>query len=72
MDNVLYSVVADPPLSGNTFVWMVAHESREAAKKSWAAVLGDPDFKALISKSGKTTVKTESIFLNPTDYSPLK
>jgi hypothetical protein len=51
---------------------MVSHESREAAKKSWAAVLADPDFKALISKSGRTTIKNESIFLNPTDYSPLK
>jgi len=72
MTNVLYSVAADPPLSQNTFVYIVAHESREAAKKSWAGVLGDPEFKDLISKSGKTTVKAESIFLNPTDYSPLK
>ena len=42
MKNELYSVVADPPLSENTFVWMVSHESREAAKKSWAAVLAIP------------------------------
>ncbi len=72
MKNVLFSVAVDPPLSENTFVWAVSHESREAAKKSWEAVLGDPDFKAMLSKWGRTTVKSESIFLNPTDYSPLK
>src|SRR5258706_16325261 len=72
MDNVFYGVAADPPLAANTFVYIVAHESREAAKKSWAAVTGDPAFKALISKTGRFSVKAESIMLNPTDYSPLK
>lgn len=72
MKNVLFSVAVDPPLSANTFVWAVSHESREAAKKSWDATLNDPDFKAMLSKWGRTTVKSESIFLSPTDYSPLK
>jgi hypothetical protein len=72
MKNVLFSVAVDPPLSANTFVWAVSHESREAAKKSWDATLNDPDFKAMLSKWGRTTIKSESIYLSPTDYSPLK
>jgi hypothetical protein len=72
MKNVLFSTAVDPPLSQNTFVYIVSHESREAAKKSWEKVLGDPDFKAMLAKAGRTTVKAESIFVNPTDYSPYK
>jgi hypothetical protein len=72
MKNELFSVAVDPPLSANTFVWAVSHESRDAAKKSWEAALGDPEFKAMLSKWGRTTIKSESIFLSPTDYSPLK
>jgi hypothetical protein len=71
MKNVLFSVAVDPPLSQNTFVWAVSHESREAAKKSWDALLADPDFKAMVAKAGRTTIKNESIYVMPTDYSPL-
>jgi NIPSNAP len=72
MTNVFFGVASDPPLSENTFVYIVSHESREAAKKNWPAVLQDPGFKELISKSGRFSVKQESIFVDPTDYSPLK
>jgi hypothetical protein len=72
MKNVFYGIPSDPPLSQNTFVYIVSHENREAAKKSWASVLGDPGFKELISKSGRYSVKSETMFLNPTDYSPVK
>lgn len=43
----------DPPLSQNTFIYILSHESREAAKKSWASVLQDPGFKALIEGTGR-------------------
>jgi hypothetical protein len=36
MPAILYSTAAEPPLSQNTFVNILAHESREPAKKSWA------------------------------------
>lgn len=72
MKNILFSVAADPPLSQNTFVYIVSHESREAAKKSWAAVLADPEFKSLLERTGRMSTKAEMLFLNPTDYSPVK
>ncbi len=72
MKSVLYSVAADPPLSQNTFIYILSHESREAAKKSWVSVLQDPEFKTLIEKTGRLSTKAEVMFVKPTDYSPVK
>jgi hypothetical protein len=75
MPAILYSTAAEPPLSQNTFVNILAHESREPAKKSWAGFLGDPAFRAAVQESdrdSRSVIKVESIFVNPTDYSPLK
>ena len=70
MKSILYSVAADPPQ--NTFVYIVSHQSREAAKKSWASVLQDPEFKSLIERTGRMSTKAEVMFLKPTDYSPVQ
>ena len=59
----------------NTLVYLLAHKSREEAKKSWAAFGADPDWKKVRTESevnGKLTEKVESVFLSATDYSPLK
>ncbi len=72
MKTELFSVAADAPLSQNTFVYILSHDSREAAKKSWDDLRNDAEFKTLIEKSGRTTTKAEAIFVTPTDYSPLK
>ena len=59
----------------NTLVYLLAHKSRDVAKKSWAAFSADPDWKKARADSevnGKLTEKVESVFLAATDYSPLK
>ena len=59
----------------NTLVYLLAHKSREEAKKSWAAFGADPDWKKAREDSevnGKLTEKVESVFLAATDYSPMK
>ena len=59
----------------NTLVYLLAHKSREEAKKSWAAFGADPDWKKARAESevnGKLTEKVESVFLAATDYSPVK
>jgi hypothetical protein len=56
-------------------VYILAYPSREAAKKSWQAFQDDPDWKAAkdaSEKDGKLVEKVESLYLNPTDYSPIK
>jgi hypothetical protein len=75
MTNVGYWVPMDKPLADNTLVYVLAHPSREAAVKSWAAFRADPDWvkaKAESEKDGPLTTKVESVFLSPTDFSALK
>jgi len=59
----------------NKLVYMLAHKSREAAKKSWKEFGDDPEWKKARAESevnGKLTEKTESVFMSATDYSPIK
>src|SRR4051812_24263233 len=56
-------------------VYILAYPSKEAAEKSWAAFQADPDWKAAKNaseKGGPLVMRVESMFLNPTDYSPIK
>jgi len=73
--NIGYWVPQEPPLSQNTLIYIVAHESREAAKKSWQAFRNDPEWKKAQQASeaeGRLAAKIESVFLDPMDYSPLQ
>jgi hypothetical protein len=75
MHAILYSVAAEPPLSENTFVYILQHASRESARKGWEGFLADPEFRKALDESnqgGRAVVKVESIFVNPTDFSPMK
>jgi hypothetical protein len=56
-------------------VYILAYPSKAAAEKSWKAFQDDPDWKAAKAaseKDGTLVAKVESVFLNPTDYSPIK
>ena len=58
----------------NTFVYLVAHSSREEAKKNWDAMLADPEVQEAI-KSEEATKPVEKIdhtYMRPTDFSPMK
>ena len=75
MRNVGYWTPRDAPLSQNTLIYIVAHESPEAAKASWTAFRNDADWLKARTASevdGKLAGKVESIYLDPTDYSPMK
>ena len=75
MQNIGYWIPADPPNSENTLTYIIAHKDRESAKKSWAEFGADPEWQKVRTESqkdGSLTVKVESVFLNPTDYSPIK
>ena len=63
----------DAPPSQTTLVYLLSHESRDAATRSWAAFRDDPEWKKVSAGGGRPlTSKVESIFLEPTDYSPMK
>jgi NIPSNAP protein len=75
MKSIGYWTPQDAPLKDNTLIYVLAHESREAATKSWAAFRADPDWvkaKAESEKDGPLTTKVESVFADPTDFSALK
>jgi hypothetical protein len=77
MQNIGYWIPAGAPNSENTIVYILAHKDREAAKKSWAAFGADPEWQKVRTASmapdgASLTTKIESVFLNPTDYSPMK
>jgi NIPSNAP len=70
-----YWMPADEPRSKNTLIYIVAHASREQAKANWDEFGKDPEWQKVKSESeadGKLVTKVESVFVNPTDYSPLK
>ena len=58
----------------NTFIWVVAHDSREEAKKNWDAFRADPAFQEVVKaeQAEKLSEKVDSIFMRPADFSPLR
>jgi NIPSNAP protein len=62
----------------NVLVYLVQHDSREAAQKSWTAFRADPEWIAAKKASeegaggGSLTEKVESVVMNPTDFSAMK
>ncbi len=80
MTNVAYfNPVKGEKTAGNTLIYILAHKNREAAKDSWDAFRKDPAWLAAKKQSeqnagGSLTVKNgvKSVFMKPTDYSPIK
>ena len=73
-----YWVPNDDPAWANTFIYLVAHPSREEAKKNWEALHADPAFaeyrkqaSLLIEKAGEE-YKVDEVYMRPTDFSAVK
>ncbi len=74
MTNIGYWVPQDER-SKTTLIYIISHASRDAAKKNWAAFRTDPEWVKVSTeseKNGKIVAKVESVFMDPTDYSPMK
>jgi ATP-dependent DNA ligase len=70
--NVGYWVSEKQP---DVLIYIVAHKSREAANKSWQEFREDPEWKRVreeSQKDGSLTTKVVSVYMTPTDFSPLK
>lgn len=72
MTNVVYLRPQDPEKAKTTLVYLIAHASREQAKLNWSAFGKDPEWQKVAKESGVGPVKVESVFFDPTDYSPMK
>jgi hypothetical protein len=72
IESILYGKPLDAPLSQNTMLYLLAYPNREAAKKSWDAFRADPGWVKARDESGVGQVKIDSVYFEPTDYSPMK
>ncbi|WP_339911315.1 NIPSNAP family protein [Symmachiella dynata] len=75
MKNVAYWTPSDEKLADNTLIYIVSHASPEAAKASWKGFISDPQWKEAYAESiadGKLVKKVESVYMTPTDFSPMK
>jgi hypothetical protein len=76
MTNVGYWLPVDSDKSAEKLIYLLAFPSREAAAASWKAFGEDPEWQRVYKASQPDGVplaaKVESVFLAPTDYSPIK
>ncbi|MGB6157766.1 MAG: NIPSNAP family protein [Acidobacteriaceae bacterium] len=74
--NVVGYWTAEPgaPEWNDTFVFLLAHASREEAKKNWDAMRADPGFQEVIQAEQREPMLDELdvTYLGPTDFSPMK
>ncbi|GAB3398051.1 hypothetical protein GCM10027568_34560 [Humibacter soli] len=74
IQNIGYFIPTEGEAAGNTLVYLLAHPSRETATASWDSFTSDPEWiavKARSEENGPVVDHLESVFLSPTDYSPL-
>ena len=75
MKNIGYWIPQDSARHNNTLDYIIAHASREQARANWAAFSADTQWKRVAAESeanGRIVTKVESVFLDPTDFSPIK
>lgn len=75
MTNVGYWVPQDNPGHEDTLIYIISHASREQAKANWAAFSADPEWQKIAEdsqKDGKIVEKVDSVFMDATDYSPIR
>jgi hypothetical protein len=67
-----YWVAEGSPGWDNTFIFLLAHSSRDEAKKNWDAMRADPQFQEMIKseQADKLVEKIDSFYMRPTDFSP--
>ncbi|MBA2117927.1 NIPSNAP family protein [Bremerella alba] len=74
MQNHAYWVPNEGESADNTLVYIISHESTDAAKKSWKAFIEDPKWKEVAAESekdGKILAKRpDSVYMEATDFSP--
>ena len=75
MKSVGYWVPQDAPNSANTLIYILEHPNRETAKKNWADFQADPEWQKVSAESqkdGRIVSKVDSVFMEATDFSPIK
>lgn len=73
-----YWVPNEDPAWNDTFIYLVAHPSRDEAKKNWQALHADTEFRPYI-ESAKQLIqkldekyKVDEVYMRPTDFSAMR
>lgn len=75
MTNIGYWVPTDEAESSNTLVYILAHDSQEAANRSWQAFSQDPEWQKVNDESNADGPILQGVvrkYMTTTDFSPLK
>jgi hypothetical protein len=75
MTNIGYWAPTDPELADDTLIYLLSHDSREAADASWRAFGQDPEWQAVAEASnanGQILASVERTWLTALDFSPMK
>jgi len=74
LDAVGYWVPDDAPASDDTFIYLLAHPNRAAAKQHWAEMFADPAFQSMMKEeqTDKLVQKVDDIYMHPSDFSATK
>lgn len=73
-----YWVPNEDPAWKDTFIYLVAHPSREQAEKNWDALHQDPEFRPYIESAKPLIQKQErrflvdEVYMRPTDFSAMR
>lgn len=75
MTNVAYWVQESKEGEPEKLIYVMAYPDRESRDASWKGFLNDPDWQKVYAEStadGKLVSKVESVFMSPTDFSPMQ
>lgn len=73
MTNVMYWSPESEDLKDNTLIYLLKHDSREAAEQSWQDFLDDAEWQRVYNESstdGPIVQHIESVYMTQTPYSP--
>jgi hypothetical protein len=74
MRNEMYWIPTDSVLRTNTLIYVISHDSREAADRNWREFGADPQWIAVrdaSEKDGKILARSpDRVFMQATDWSP--
>ncbi len=72
IESIGYWVPTDADDSKDTLIYVIKHDSRDAAAVSWKAFLADPEWKKAAAESGvgKLAKRPDSVYMSLTNYSP--
>jgi hypothetical protein len=75
MTNIGYWVPQDTARAKNTLIYILRHPGREAARRNWQAFTADPEWQRVRAESeadGPIVLRVESVYLQSTDFSPMR